>query len=368
MKPTVGFVTLIACFALIARRFDVPVSFATGVSVVLLLAPYWAFGFGIDEWLIKRLRNNRVTRILAPLALMAAHLVFALPAGEFRWSMLAGMSAVVLSVTLLLDQEAMRSLRCASSDPGWRDWLVLAILGISVDLRFFDRAWPVAGLSGMPKLLFVDAGLYGYLVVRPIRGIGFGFRVRLSDVLTGLREFLYFAPISIALGFALGFLHLHKTFSSFAAFAAGWVFTVFFVALPEELFFRGLMLNMIERRLGTKRALAITSVLFGLAHFNKRAAYFNWRYVILAAIAGVLMPGHGLHSAVSRVQPSRTRRSTRSGRYGCADAVILFGRIVHRNHYSICSHCCAVGRNTAVHRRGIRRGRRGRAHSRLQSA
>ena len=26
---------------------------------------------------------------------------------------------------------------------------------------------------------------------------------------------------------------------------------------------------------------------FGLSHFNKRAAYFNWRYVLLAAIAGL---------------------------------------------------------------------------------
>jgi membrane protease YdiL (CAAX protease family) len=286
VKPTVGFVTLIAAFLIIARWFDVPISLATGVSVALLLAPYWAFGFGVDGWLIRKLRN-RAARMFAPLTLLAAYLVFAIPAGEFRWSMFAGMSAVVLSVTLLLDQSAMPSLRSASSDPGWRDWLVLAILGISVDLHFFDQAWPVAGLSGMPKLLFVDAGLYGYLVVRPIGGIGFDFRVRLSDVLTGLREFLYFAPVAIAVGFALGFLHLHKTFSSPGAFVAGWVFTVFFVALPEELFFRGLMLNMIERRLGTKRALVITSVLFGLAHFNKRAQYFNWRYVILAAIAGL---------------------------------------------------------------------------------
>lgn len=290
-KLTVGFITFIAAFLIIARRFDVTISISTGISVALLLAPYWTFGFGLDEWLIKKLRN-RAARTLAPLTLMAAYLVFALPAGEFRWNMFAGMSAVVLSVTLLLDQargdqSAMRSSRCASLDPGWRDWLVLAILGVSVDLHFFDRAWTVPGLSGVTKLLFVDAGLYGYLVVRPIRGIGFDFRVRPSDVLTGLREFLYFAPVAVVVGFALGFLHLHKTFSSAGAFASGWLFTAFFVALPEELFFRGLMLNMIGRRLGTKRALAVTSVLFGLAHFNKRAAYFNWRYVILAAIAGV---------------------------------------------------------------------------------
>lgn len=275
---SVGFVTLIAAFLLIARRFDVTISIPEGVSAALLLAPYWAFGFGFGEWLSKKLRG-KAARVIAPVTLMLAYLVFALPSGEFRWSMFAGMTAVVLFVTLLLES--------AVGEPGWRDWLVLAILGVSVDLHFFDRAWPVAGLSGLPKLLFVDAGLYGYLVVRPIRGIGYDFHIRLSDVLRGLREFLFFAPVAIALGFALGFLHLHKTLSSPLAFISGWLFTAFFVALPEELFFRGLMLNMIERRLGTRRALAITSVLFGLAHFNKRAAFFNWRYVILAAIAGV---------------------------------------------------------------------------------
>src|SRR5262249_38618928 len=69
-------------------------------------------------------------------------------------------------------------------------------------------------------------------------------------------------------------------------FAPAWLFTLFFVAMPEELFFRGMMLNMLERRIGARRALAITSALFGLAHFNKRAAFFNWRYVTLAALAG----------------------------------------------------------------------------------
>ena len=278
VPQVVGFITLIAALLLIARRFAVTISVPAGVSAALLLAPYWAFGFGLDAWLAKRLRN-RVARIFAPLSFVAAYLVFALPTHEFQWSMFAGMTAVVLSVTLLLNH--------ATGDPGWHDWLVLAILGISVDLHFFDHAWPAAGLTGMPKLLFVDAGLYGYLVVRPIYGIGFDFRIRRSDVLTALREFLFFAPLAIAIGFALGFLHLHKTLSSAGAFGTGWLFTAFFVALPEELFFRGLMLNMIERRLGAKRALAVTSVLFGLAHFNKRAQYFNWRYVILAAIAGV---------------------------------------------------------------------------------
>jgi membrane protease YdiL (CAAX protease family) len=277
-KRAVAFITLLACFSLIAIHFGVTIQPPAGASVALLLFPYWAFGFGLDNWLRTHL-TNKFMQALAPQLLIAAYLVFALPSGQFLWSMCLGMAAIVLAITLLLQH--------ASGPPDWHDFLVLALLGISVDLHFFDRAWPVAGLSGMPKLLFVDAGLYGYLVIRPIAGIGFDLRVRFSDIAIGLREFLYFAPIAILLGFSLHFLHLHRTLGSPLAFAAGWLFTLFFVALPEELFFRGLMLNMLERRIGKSRALAIVSALFGLAHFNKRAAHFNWRYVILAAVAGV---------------------------------------------------------------------------------
>jgi membrane protease YdiL (CAAX protease family) len=278
MKPAVAFIALLAAFLLIAKHYGVTIQPAAGVSVALLLAPYWAFGFGFDNWLRTRL-TNKWMQLLAPQLLIAAYLVYSLPSGQFLWSMCLGMSAIVFAITLLLQH--------THGTPAWRDVLVLALLGIPVDLHFFDRAWPVAGLGGVPKLLFVDAGLYGYLVIRPISGIGFDFRLRRSDIAIGLREFLYFAPIALLLGFSLRFLHLHRTLGSPLAFAAGWLFTLFFVALPEELFFRGLMLNMLERRIGRNRALAITSALFGLAHFNKRAAHFNWRYVILAAIAGV---------------------------------------------------------------------------------
>jgi len=208
-----------------------------------------------------------------PLVLVMAYPIFAVPPGVFRWDMCLGMAAIVIATGLLVERG--------------HDWIALAILGISVDLRFFNDAWPVAGLSGLTKLMFVDTGLYAYLVLRPIGGIGYDFRPRLRDFGVGLREFVLFTPIAIALGFALGFLHFHKVMPSPLAFGAGWLFTIFFIAVPEELFFRGLMLNLLERKIGTRRALIVTSVLFGLAHFNKRAAYFNWRYVILAAIAGL---------------------------------------------------------------------------------
>jgi membrane protease YdiL (CAAX protease family) len=235
------------------------------LACLILLLPLWAFGFGLAG-VLKR-------NACLPLVLVMAYPIFAVPPGVFRWDMCLGMAAIVIATGLLVERG--------------HDWIALAILGISVDLRFFNDAWPVAGLSGLTKLMFVDTGLYAYLVLRPIGGIGYDFRPRLRDFGVGLREFVLFTPIAIALGFALGFLHFHKVMPSPLAFGAGWLFTIFFIAVPEELFFRGLMLNLLERKIGTRRALIVTSVLFGLAHFNKRAAYFNWRYVILAAIAGL---------------------------------------------------------------------------------
>jgi membrane protease YdiL (CAAX protease family) len=261
-----AFFGLLAALWLAARAFGVAPQLTptTIAAVAILLAPFWAFGFGLAAALPKS--------PWLPMILVAAYPLFALPRGIFRWDMFLGMAAVVLAVGVLLTRG--------------HHWIVLAILGISVDLRFFDAAWPVAGLNSMTKLMFVDAGLYGFLVLHPIGGIGYDFRPKMRDFGVGLREFLFFTPIAIALGFALAFLHAHKTIPAPVTAGLGWIFTLFFIAVPEELFFRGLLLNLLERKIGVRNALIVTAVLFGLAHFNKRAAYFNWRYVILAAIAG----------------------------------------------------------------------------------
>jgi membrane protease YdiL (CAAX protease family) len=245
-----------------------------GLACLLLLIPFFWFGFGLADRIGGWVRaQSLAVRLALPLSMLVAYFVFALPRGIFDPVTLAGMGAISVAV-------------CGLVLAGY-DWAVLAVLGISVDLGFFKSSFPVAGLSSLPKLLFVDVGLYGYLVLRPLEGIGYDFRPRDADLGIGLREFLFYTPFALALGFALSFLHFHRTLSSPLAFAGGWLFTIAFIAIPEELFFRGLMLNLLERRLGTRTALVVSSVLFGLAHFNKRTAYFNWRYVILAAVAGV---------------------------------------------------------------------------------
>jgi len=95
----------------------------------------------------------------------------------------------------------------------------------------------------------------------------------------------------LALGLALGFIHPQATLPAAGNAALKWAGIFVFVAVPEELFFRAWVQNILERRLGGRAALVIASVLFGLSHFNKRldmtTAHFNWRYVLLATIAGI---------------------------------------------------------------------------------
>jgi membrane protease YdiL (CAAX protease family) len=203
--------------------------------------------------------------------------------GIFDWNWCALYALLPVAAALLLWQakEADHTQRGT-----WRDFLVLAVLGLAVDLRWFERAWP-AHLAVFNKMLLLDAGIYGFLYVRQLDGIGFDLRLRLRDLRTGLREFGWYAPIAIALGFALGFLHLHARWPKPLPLAGAFLFTFAFIAIPEELFFRGWLQNLLERRLGRTPALLLTSVLFGLSHFNKRTAPFNWRYVVLAMVAGI---------------------------------------------------------------------------------
>jgi uncharacterized protein len=257
------------------------------ISFALLVAPIWFFGFGLAER-VRELVSKSFVRVSAAAVFAAPYAIFAVPAHEFRWTIQVGFLVICVAGAALLESARRQY---GTTRGGWQDLIVLAVLGLSVDLRVFESAWPYPGISGMAKLVLVDLALYGYLVIRQLDGIGYDLRPKLTDVGIGLREFVFVSPIAVALGLSLQFLHWHSRIPSAAMFFGGWAFTFLFIAIPEELFFRGLVQNLLERRWGTRASLATTSVLFGLSHFNKRLGAgvvgFNWRYVLLATIAGI---------------------------------------------------------------------------------
>lgn len=253
------------------------------IAALLTLAPFLTVAF-FSQWAVERVRSLPVwAQLLSPAALCVPYLLVANSGGIFRWSWFALYLLLPIAVASLLWQAG----RADHEQRGnWRDFLVLATLGLAVDLRWFEGAWP-AHLAIFNKVLLLDAGIYGFIALRQLDGTGFDLRLRLRDAAIGLRELAWYLPIGLALGLSLGFLHLHAKWPGFTLIAGAWIFTFFFIAVPEELFFRGWLQNLLERRMGRTSALFLTAILFGLAHFNKRAIYFNWRYVLLAAVAGI---------------------------------------------------------------------------------
>jgi membrane protease YdiL (CAAX protease family) len=256
---------------------------ASIMALVIELAPEVAFGLAAERMARRVQRWPVAARIAFPVLHVLPYVLVSVSQHIFRWRWFALYAGFPVATAWLLSQ-------AAAADPdqrgNWRDAIILLGLGLAVDLRWFDQAWP-SGLRALNELLLVDIGLYGFLAIRQLSGVGFDFHLRWSDCKTGLRELVFFTPLVLTLGLVLGFLHPHANRPAVGMAVLRWVLIFFFTALPEELFFRGWVQNLLERRVGRRGALVIASALFGLSHFNKRSAHFNWRYVLLAAIAGI---------------------------------------------------------------------------------
>ena len=114
----------------------------------------------------------------------------------------------------------------------------------------------------------------------PVRGADFSFP---------LVGYIAVAPVLAALGYSIGFIPApHASTASPRTMAAAFGLIFLGTALPEEILFRGLIQNLLMQRFGeTTRTLVIASVIFGCAHLNNGPqAQPNWRYAILASIAG----------------------------------------------------------------------------------
>jgi uncharacterized protein len=252
----------------------------------LELTPAIAFGIGAERIARKVHEWPAAVRILIPVALALPYVGVAASQHMFRWQWFALYATVPIGVAWLLGQ-------AATVDPeqhgNWRDLLILLTLGLAVDLRWFESAWP-DGLRALNELLLVDVGLYGFLAIRQLDSVGFDFHLKWSDWKSGARELLFFTPLVILVGLAFGFIHPHANWPALWKAGLTWIGIFFLTAAPEELFFRGWLQNFLERRCGRLAALVIASILFGLSHFNKRnplGSHFNWRYVILATFAGI---------------------------------------------------------------------------------
>jgi membrane protease YdiL (CAAX protease family) len=246
------------------------------ISFALLLAPLWFFGFGAGDGL-KKLASE--WKIAAAGLLAVPYFVFAAGTSIFNWR--AAVISVAFPVLLSAFLEAPR----LANKFNWRDAAVLIIIAATYYLKWLQSAWPPE-LDFLIKLYLADVALYCFLLIRGLEGAGYALVPTRSAFLIGFREWAFFLPFALGLGELTGFIHFHKSLPSAAHVLGAILLTFLLVAIPEELFFRAILQNLLETRVAPALALLIAAALFGLSHFNHGSG-FNWRYVLLATIAGI---------------------------------------------------------------------------------
>jgi membrane protease YdiL (CAAX protease family) len=152
-----------------------------------------------------------------------------------------------------------------------------------------DASLPIgAGLIGYMKLALLVLLLYIVTLSQRLPDVGFTFLLNRSDWREALINFALFAVIALPFGLITGFIKPSTVLPSFPEIVGRGVFIFLFIALPEEILFRGVIHRYVERvlRWSQLATLLLSSVIFGAAHLNNPPDVGY--YFVLATLAGIL--------------------------------------------------------------------------------
>jgi len=213
----------------------------------------------------------------------------------------AALIPAVLSVPLLLLILIYTSVPvlCAflqgpgGSRPTALDFLTVLLLWLPIEFGAGARLIPRPAQGYLHSVAYgiaIILGLVLFLGFRSFPGLKYNVPRHAGDYWLPLAGFAMVAPILAVVGIALGFIpfpHLPAPDVGRMARMAGLIYVA--TALPEEILFRALIQNLMMQRFGeSARTLLAASFIFGCAHLdNGPQPLPNWRYMILAAIAGL---------------------------------------------------------------------------------
>ncbi len=255
-----------------------PVTAAAALAIFVCL--FWlvglalAPGFGVRG---RRLGGWMVAVFLLPYGIYAAG------TGDFRAASLARLAALAV-VPLALYQVAPVGRRRGMN---WQDGVVLLWLAVPVFLGWLHRIWTVpVNLDFMTRLYVLAVGAWALVVFRGLEDTGYEFQYSWRALRDALVNFAAFSVLALPLGLALRFIAWNPNWRGPGPFGFDLLTIFVFIALPEELFFRGALQNLLEQTWSSRyRAQAVAAVVFGCSHILHAPAP-NWRYVLLASIAG----------------------------------------------------------------------------------
>ncbi len=267
------------------RRYALDVGSAAGTYTcfLLFLALVIAPGMPASRAFIERQLKIKGRSLILVVLWCAPYLIYSGGTGDFRATALLRLVVVAVLPVAIYGFLPVRDM----SRFCWQD-LAVAILLIAAVLGHFLRGiWNVpVNLDFMGRLFLIVVGAWCWVFLRPLLGLGYDFFISRKVCKAAALNFIYFAAIAIPAGLALHFIRWNPHWHGFSAFALDYLEIFLFIALLEELFFRGFLQTLISGSLRSEwKGQAIVACLFGLFHIL-HAPFPNWRYVVLATVAG----------------------------------------------------------------------------------
>jgi membrane protease YdiL (CAAX protease family) len=223
--------------------------------------------------------------VLVAIIPFLAYLIYLLGTNSSAWWRVGIAAAYVLTPTLL-------AISAGKSGPGaWQDYVVMLAIFLPLKLRWLNGLWPYPSAQigyVATMLLAISVALLTFLFLRQLDGIGYNIVWGRDAAIAILFHFVLLAAILIPLGTVLHFIRFDPTMAHWKSLPAD-AFGIFLLtAWPEELLFRGLLQNCLSRTFSSETSGWIAaSIIFGLAHINNNGVFPNWRYALLATIAGI---------------------------------------------------------------------------------
>lgn len=280
---------------------SVPPAVAVPFTIALLVEAglYILPGFDGARRRIASVSNRRLLAAGLTLSAVVPYLTYAIPVGVFAWQSLALLILLSAAAAFWFVELPRR---------GVIDGLFLLLM-IAVALSpVFKLAIPAVAPKApgelLGRLMWIRVGIAAVLFLRGAEGVGFGFVPTRRDWKIGLLHWAAFLPVAFLLNLGLGFARPRPwppadPWRTALLAVAVFLGMLWVTALSEEFFFRGLLQQWLADWTGSRHwALAVASVVFGAAHLWFPPGFPNWRFMILAAAAGVFY-GRAYQSAQS---------------------------------------------------------------------